>query len=42
MAVRPEIDFEGKEVLGFAKKWKRWLCQAVVEKLGLLVTFCLK
>lgn len=42
MAVRPELDFEGKEVLGLAKRWKRWVYLAVGEKLGLLMTCCLK
>lgn len=42
MAVRPELDFEDKEVLGLAKRWKKCVYQTVGEKLGLLVTCCLK
>lgn len=40
--VRPEPDFEDREVRGLAKQWRRWLCQAVGQKLGLLLTCCLK
>lgn len=40
--VRLEPDFEAKEVRGLARRQRRGLCQAVGEKLGLLLTCCLR